>query len=278
MSETATETKPGAPATDQAAVAPATKPEGAAAEGAAQPSPETAATVSRAEFEQLRQQNEAILRGMNDAQRRAAQAESERDIYQRQAQAAAGVVPERLDPEAEAWKEFQETLSADSLKKYQQIHDENLLGRAQRSFTAQQSALQALPRAQEILGEGNPDRAAAILAEELRRPKTLDEAAILRKYRDGKLAEWAAEDQKAKEWRAKQAALTGPMGMAGNGRTVPGMNGVPPKRVVIPWAEWSAAGDAAKAEVRKDFNNPNVEYAFSDVPEGLKGRFDPTRD
>lgn len=267
------ETKPDAESPGQAALAAAAKPDGAAPEANGQPP----ANGSEPSNVVPKEQYEASVRAMNEAQRRAAEAEARASLYERMTQAAAGVQPAN-DPLAAAEQEWEANpYDPAAAKKVMSLREERLRQQMRNELLFTQRQLQSLPRAQEILGVDNVEQAAQLLNEELQRPKTLEEAALLRKHREGKLAEWVAEDQKAREMRAKHAALSGPNGMVPGGRSVPGSPGST-RKVVIPWQEWAAANESTKAAIRKDFDNPLVEYAFADVPENLKARFDPRRD
>lgn len=270
------ETKPGADPQGQAAPATPATPETGAEGANAQPS----AAGTEPSNVVPKEQYEAAVRAMNEKMREAAEARAQADFYQRISQAAAGVNRQADDPLAAAEQEWDSNPYDPSVaKKVMALREQRLRQEMRNEFLQSQHAMQALPRAQEILGVANPEQAAQMLTEELRRPKTLDEAAILRKYREGKLHEWAAEDQKAREYRAKQALLSGPNGMGPGGRVTPGTGGAPQRRVVISWPEWAAANEDAKNALRKDLNNPNVEYAFSDVPEAVRKRgFDPMKE
>jgi hypothetical protein len=100
---------------------------------------------------------------------------------------------------------------------------------------------------------------------------TPDEIALVRLKRTGKLDSWIAEDQKAREWRAKNAALAGPsaFGQPG-GRVTPGAPATG-RIVEIPFEEWASQSEETKAALRKQFNDPAVEYRFTNAPR----HFDP---
>ena len=272
------ETKPAA-GEGQAAVAEPTNPQGVGANG--QQPPEAAQTEpSLAErLDRLEKQNQDLLKGMNAAQREASDARNEALFWQQRTQSLAGVAQPPRDEEAEAFAAWQESpFDMAAHKRYQEIHDRNLQSRMLQQVGFVQQRLMEMPRAQEILGEANTERASAILNAELQRPKTLEEAALLKRYHEGKLADWLTEDQKAREWRAKNAALTGPNGMAPAGHRVPGQPGTK-ATVVIPWAEWAAANATAKNELRKKFADPTMDYRITDVPEAiLKRGFDPMKE
>lgn len=263
------ETKPPVADPGQAAPdAPANPPQDAGATGQ-QPPAGAPASVSREEFETLRKQNEDILRGMNAAQRDAADLRAERDLYQRQAQAAAGVLPAR-DPEAAAWDRFQSSGSFDDLKTYQDLREQRLAQNIRASVLSEQRLMSSMPVARDMLGVAD-DAAAARQLQGVHQTLTPEELAVVHLRRQGKLNDWIAEEQKAKERRAREAGLSGPAGFGSPGRSVPGMPGNGKEIVEFPFTEWAQLTPEAKARFRSD---PKTDFVVTGAPR----HFDPNKD
>lgn len=243
-----------------------TPAEGTAA-GTAEPS-----QAEQQPSEDWRKKYEDAVRGMNDAQRRAAERDAENERLRHIAEAAMGRVQAQEDPEAAAYKAWQEgyyTGDAPELhRRYLEAREQKRFAQFGDNLMKQFELRQKMPAASAMLGI-NDERSLAATLHGVAQTYTPDELALIELKRRGKLEEYLHRSREQREADARRASA---LDQFGSIRGAPRIPGSPPDgdAKLIPFEEWAAASDEAKQRLRQSKDK------F--VVVGAPKHFDPTRD
>lgn len=195
----------------------------------------------------IEKKNQDLLRGMNDAQRTAAQVVAERDHYQRMAQAASGQLQQQTDPEAAAEAQYRAILEEDGFVSDRALAARDQLTEARltkRDRNLMHQILEAqrinaeLPQAQAMIQAADVQSASQQLAA-VKNSLTPTELAKIALDRQGTLGDYYQSQQQEKEAAAKQAEALQSLQTTPGGRVVPGANAARKEKKTMDWVSFT---------------------------------------
>ena len=210
------------------------------------------------------EQYDAAVRGMNEAQRNAAESLQSAQRYEGIARAAVGKLEEKEKPAETAWSQFEESQGLDSaaLLRHLDGREDRIVKKAAATARADLQIEQALDVLRPV-GIGSRDE-----LERFASTVNTEEFKLIKLHRDGKLRETFAAEDAALETKRKTAESLKAIDGIGGGRAVPGQGA--PAVGTIPYEDWVTFNDAAKERHRTS----DQEIVITGAPK----HFDPSKD
>lgn len=229
------------------------------------------------------EQHAAAIKGMNEAQRKAAELEQQLATYQAQSAAQQQAIDSLMgrqaaqtDPEEAARQEYlaaaqeyDEAAKFAAMTRWQQAREQKMRQQIMEETVRQQQLLASMPKAQQMLGV-NDQNALSTQLGQVHSSITPDELALVQLARQNKLGDFVAQQQSEADQKRQQAEALQSIGQGlGGGGRIPGAKG--PRKIEIPYQEWAVANPEAKQRIREDDQH---EYVITDAPK----HFDPEKD